>query len=389
MIALIKNIRNRKAHWFAIVFSFISLMTFSHCSQLEIPPDSTDDPVFTLTMTTETNDIMSFGGGIDGYRMFTSYEQESDGVYTFIGELKKEDLNLDTFPSVRFEVRDFQGFPSSVDIDQALIAAEAYFNQNLTGSSDTTYQAVFMATTGQACSNLPSNAFSWDFGDTFTGTGHAISHDYTDNSYKTVTLEINGPAGQYAMASRDISFAQNALTCGVQVNYNLTNSLNISAMAIGGIQPYSYTWNIGSTLQTISLPLDSIILDQEYCVTLTDASSCSSSWCGNVLSGYQVCEAQFSYSTSIVTDSVPAPDQFSTVTIIYKDGAGGEFRSDLGTQNPNAFFDILNVDDFIDNEFGDKTKKINIDFTCELFSGNANTIRINSGEGFIGIAYPD
>jgi hypothetical protein len=354
-----------------------------------IPPDSTGDPVFTLSMMTEANEILSFGGGIDGYRMFTSYEQGIDGVYTFIGELKKEDPNLDTFPSIRFEIRDFVENPSSVDVEQALMTAEGFYNQNLTGIFDTTYQAVFIASTGQACSNLPSDVFSWYFDDGSTDIGYSVTHDFLDNSDQTVTLDISGPAGEHAAVTRDISFAQNALTCGVQVSYFMTNSLNISAMPVGGNPPYSYSWNTGSNIQTISLPIDSLILDQEYCVTLTDAGACNSSWCGNVLSGYQICEAQFSYSTSIITDSIPAPDQFSTITIIYKDGAGGEFRSDTGTQDPNAFFDLFDVENFIDNEFGDKTKKMAIEFACELFSGNSNTMKIQTGEGVIGIAYPD
>lgn len=377
------------ANTVGIVWGIFLLLTLSRCNPLDLPPDITDDPVFTLTMATDAGETISFGGGVDGYRMFTSYEQGADGVFTFIGELKKEDVAPDIFPSIRFEIRDFQANPLSVDVTQALMSITGFYDQTLTGELDTIYRAAFTASTGQSCSGLPSSAFTWNFDDGTFGEGYSVIHEYPNNDERTINMEINGPDGEYVSVSRNLNFGANVLPCGLQVNAFQTNTLNLTASPIGGVPPFAYDWGIGASTQTISLAMDSLLFEQQFCVTLTDATGCGSSWCGNILAGFQICNAQFSYSTSMVTDSTEAPVQFSTVTVIYRDGQGGIFRSDRQAQDLDAFFDVLEEEDFKRNEFGEPTRKVNLGFSCDLFATNGSTIKINSGQGTIGIAYPE
>ncbi|MCB0651361.1 MAG: hypothetical protein KDC85_08825 [Saprospiraceae bacterium] len=372
-----------------ILLGVFLLLTLSRCSPLDLPPDVTEDPVFTLSMGTDAGETIAFGGGVDGYRMFTSYQQGADGVFTFIGELKKEGVVPDTFPSIRFEIRDFLANPLSVEVEQALMSVAGFYDQTLTGESDTIYRAAFTASTGQSCSGLPSSAFTWNFDDGTFGEGYSVIHEYPNNDERTINMEINGPDGEYVSVSRNLNFGANVLPCGLQVNAFQTNTLNLTASPIGGVPPYTYDWSIGANSQTISLVIDSFLLEQQFCVTLTDATGCGSSWCGNILGGYQICNAQFSYSTSMVTDSTEAPAQFSTVTVIYRDGQGGIFRSDRQAQGMNAFFEVQEVADFQLNEFGEPTKKVKLGFSCDLFATNGSMIKINSGQGTIGVAYPE
>jgi len=383
---LFKKMRYYKPRgWWGLLL-FLMLM---HCSPVELPPDVAGEPVFELNMSAEGGETFAFAGGVDGYRMFTSFEQGTDGVYTFIGELKKEDVNLDTFPSLRFEFRDDQINPSTVDIGQALMAIDGFYDQTLSGGTDTAYIATFSASTGQSCPNLPANAFTWDFDDGTFGEGFFVEHEYANNEERVVNLEVNGSDGEYVSVSRTLSFEGNALSCGLDVSeFSQGNFINLTVFPINAIQPFSYSWSIGSTAQTISLVVDSSLYDEEICVTLTDAIGCQSSWCGGFFGNYQVCSAQFSYNASMVIDSTQAPVQLSALTIIYKDGQGREYRSDRQPQSNTTFINLDTIEPFQENEFGYPTQKFNLEFSCDLLSGNGELITINSGSGTIGVAHP-
>jgi hypothetical protein len=388
---MMKFLKVKRYYKLMVCGGLLSLsLLLTHCSPVELPPDVAGEPVFEIAMSEEGGQTFSFAGGVDGYRMFTSFEQGADGVYTYIGELKKEDVNLDTFPSLRFEFRDDQVNPQNIDIDEALQAIGGFYDQTLTGSIDTTYLATFSASTGQSCPNLPASAFSWDFDDGTFGEGYAVQHAYSTNEERIVNLEINGPDGEYVSVSRKLSFEANALPCGLDVSdFSQGNIVNLTVFPINAIQPYSYSWSNGSTAQTVSVVLDSSLYAQPFCVTLTDAIGCQSSWCGGFFGNYQICSAQFSYASSIVIDSTQTPTQLSTVTIIYNDGQGGAYRSDRQIQSNSAYFYINSTEEFQENAFGYPTKKFNIDFNCDLISATGALIRINSGQGTIGVAYPE
>lgn len=365
-------------------------LLFTQCSQVELPPDMTGDPVFDLTMSSSGGETLAFAGGVDGYRMFTSFEQGDDDVLTFVGEFKKEEGNADTFPSLRFEFRDLQLNSPLVDIDQVLTSIDGFYDQTLTGGVDTTYRATFTASTGQSCPNLPSSAFKWDFDDGTFGEGFSIEHEYDNNEERVVNLEVNGSDGAYVSVSRNIMFEANALSCGIDVSSSgQGNFLNLTVFPINAVQPYSFNWNFGANTQTISLVVDSSLFNQEYCVTLTDSNGCEASWCGGFFGNYEVCSAQFSYATAMEIDSTQAPAQLSRVTVIYRDGEGREYRSDRQTQNNLAYFDISGVEVFLENEFGYPTRKFGVDFNCDLMSANGEVITINSGQGIIGVAFPE
>ncbi len=381
-----KKIYHKPMVWLGLLLSF----TLTYCSQIELPPDVVGEPVFEWNMSAEGGETFTFAGGVDGYRMFTSFEQGTDGVYTFIGELKKEDVNLDTFPSLRFEFRDDQINPENVDIGQALMAISSFHDQTLTGGTDTMYVATFSASTGQSCSNLPASAFTWDFDDGTFGEGFFVEHEYANNEERVVNLEVNGTNGEYVSVSRTLSFESNTLPCGLDVSeISQGNFINLTVFPINAIQPYSYSWSFGSTAQTISLVVDSSLYDEEICVTLTDAIGCQSSWCGGFFGNYQICSAQFSYNAGMVIDSTQPPVQLSTLTVIYTDEQGREYRSDRQPQGNISFINIDSIEPFQENEFGYPTQKFLLEFSCNLFSENGELIKINSGSGTVGVAYPE
>ncbi|MBK8566211.1 MAG: hypothetical protein IPN76_23430 [Saprospiraceae bacterium] len=81
--------------------------------------------------------------------------------------------------------------------------------------------------------------------------------------------------------------------------------------------------------------------------------------------------------------------QFSAATIIYSDDAGNKYRSDRQPQPSDYYFKILEVSDYDENEKGEKTKKISLEFTCRVWNESGEHIDIREGRAVIAVSYPD
>ncbi len=386
----------KKIQLIAILFSMI---LFSQCRKIKIVPDVEGTPVFFVSLSIGGTDSLQFTAGKDDYALFTSYQQGADSIYAFVGEFKKED-GTSSSPSLRFEIRDREANPVTVDVEQALsLSSYSFFVDNIIGELDTIYEARFSILPlppNCVLNNIAPEAFDWDFGDGTYSTGYSPSHIYENTGDKTVRLVANYDGDLQAISEQKMSFDTGFTSCSANIETELVQNglfLQLSAISIGGIPPYSYSWaNDTMPLSDIFIPLPLDSLSQFYSVTITDSQGCQAVMSGTIPieNPVDICSPVFDYSTEIRTDTIASNDvQFSTITIIYTDSDGYEYRSDIQAQN-NAFFTIQNVDDFANNENGEKTKKINIDFACELFSREGLPgINISSTGAVIGVAYPE
>ena len=73
--------------------------------------------------------------------------------------------------------------------------------------------------------------------------------------------------------------------------------------------------------------------------------------------------------------------------IQYTDSNGAVYRSDLQQQPNSNSFVITSVEDYENNENGDKTKKLHVSSNCILYNLNGNTLNFPF-EGVIAVAYP-
>ena len=382
-----------------ITFIF-SIILFSQCKKIEIVPDTEGTPVFFVNLDTGATNPLVFAAGLDDYYLYTAFEQGTDGVYTFIGEFRKETNQTDSIASLRFEIRDREAFPPQVDINQALsIPSYSFFNENTEVETDTIFTANFTlsnAMDGCLLNLLPSD-FHWDFGDGSDTFGFTPSHVYENNVSRIVKLTVDLGNNEEAVFEQTIHFDSSISPCSLEIQDTMIFMQNdpyieLSAFPGGGVAPYSYLWQDGSTASIYGQLLQDTFASIFYSVTVMDNAGCTISASGNIATNveFAVCIPGFVYETAILIDTIPFNNtQLSTVTIIYIDENGKEFRSDLQTQN-TAFFTIQNVENFTDNENGEKTKKMDVGFSCELFSNEGlPSINVPSGSGIIGIAYPN
>jgi len=148
------------------------------------------------------------------------------------------------------------------------------------------------------------------------------------------------------------------------------------------------TWPVSNALQVINAMV--AVADAEGC---TAGAGYSTFWNPGVIGTY--CSARFSYQVTEVmqVDSIPVVIQdslqLSTMVVEYTDAAGKLFSSAFAPQsNANTYFEILSVEDYDDNENGEKTKKLSLRFACRLWNANGSFIELQNGEAVMGVAYP-
>jgi len=95
--------------------------------------------------------------------------------------------------------------------------------------------------------------------------------------------------------------------------------------------------------------------------------------------------ASFFYPSTLTP--VIDPLDLSGIVIEWTDANGAVWTSNNDLQtSANSVFKVVSVEDYLNNENGDPTKKIQVEFSCKLFNG-ANSIEIKNAKSTIAVAY--
>jgi PKD repeat protein len=227
---------------------------------------STGQPVsFTATVTGGTAPYSfswSFGDGTTGSSNPASHTYTTKGTFM-----------------VTLTVRDTNGASAtashSVTVTPIALAADFSFNPT---SPTTNQQVAFTATVSGGTTQY---AFSWNFGDTSTGTGNPVNHAYAQANTYTVTLTVTDANGATATASHTVTvsgFVQKLL-----VDFGPTTTLvgdtTFVSVITGGVSPNTCSWDFGdgSAVQTgcspSQSPVHTYIATGNFTATLTVTDS--------------------------------------------------------------------------------------------------------------------
>ena len=129
---------------------------------------------------------------------------------------------------------------------------------------------------GTATGGTAPYTYSWNFGDSATTIGNPVSHTYATAGTYQATLTVSDSAGHVASASQTITVSA-PLTARFTYSPSspsVLTSIQFTATASGGAQPYSYSWDYGdgSTDSGASVS-HSYLLPGTYTVTLTVTDS--------------------------------------------------------------------------------------------------------------------
>ncbi|MCB0520863.1 MAG: hypothetical protein H6577_21225 [Lewinellaceae bacterium] len=382
------------------------------CKKIDLP-DPVDGPIVFSAAVQVNGTAKKWEAGVDDYYMFSEFQRDNYDVYEFSGRFQQENCAGQCGEILTIRIRDlkqttgvFSGVGDALRVDgnygfYSLVGGDTIWSVAI----DTVgYRVTFDA--GESEFATGAGAYTWDFGDSSTTAllDPVVEHTYGPSIMdRQVGLTVSS---NNQLCSGSIVRTVNPATsnpinqdCGLTLQVDSTNldtTLTIMALPVGA-PPFLYSWNDGSTSQSVEVFSPSGQVSAS--VTLTDATGCTAS--AGLATLYvpgimpAVCIARFDYESrpdtvhTVGFEIVPGDSlQFSGVTIEYTDAEGRFYSSGLLVQPPSSYFEILKVEDYDLNEKGQKTKKLTVRFACDLWDTAGGKIVFKEGEAVIAVAYP-
>lgn len=374
------------------IFLLIPILgLFTGCSdELTLPEPQMGAPVFEVSAELNGQAIQ-WQAGVDDYYMYTNYEQDNAGVYTFSGSLAQENCTEDCSGSLSFYFRDREVRTAGESFSlQSELMNGTYPFSPLRDSQEIDY---FVSFTNLSIGINPlGGSYLWEFeGVNATSSDFEPVVVYEQEGTYEVCLTASSMSCTQIQC-RDIHpGGQNDCYAAIAYLPDSSGAAYLQAFSFNGTPPYAYQWSEGSTSQGIVLSPNAV---GPQCVTITDSEGCSAETCALIvfdqgLGSFDVCYAGFSYE--IAEDTVFAqqnPLQLGAVAIAYEAPDGALYRSDWAPQEGQGQLQILSVEPFEDNENGLPTLKLDILFSAILYDNSGNSLLLENGSGFIAIAYP-
>jgi hypothetical protein len=358
------------------------VLTSTGCRKEE-PQVVTGDPVFYVNGTLNGSPLL-LRAGVADYYMYSEYSADQQNLYSFSGHLKTEGSSNPSSSSLRISITDSRySAPGPALIDSALFTGTYPFVQNQLPLLSIMFSA---SAYGDSILN-----YTWDFGDGNFGSGANTIHTYNNAGTYNVCLYtsfLHNNIPQEDTICNMINVG-NTNACSSEFTYAniIGNNFQFDATASGGTAPYQFNWDFGDTANATGSsithtftqpPNDGIVTVK---LTSTDANSCVFITQQNIpLPSATGCYANFT------AQAINMSQLFSNVTVEWTDANGITYSSANGV-GLNNLFQVLSVEDYENNENGQRTKKIKMRVTCTMFNGS-NTVQLDNAEIIFALAYP-
>jgi PKD repeat protein len=336
-----------------------------------------NQPVFYFKATLDESPV-KLQAGIDDYYLYASHQKDSAGVYGFIGTFQQI-ICPGCGPRLQIRINDYKITSGNPGVIDSALQLKNY--SYMLAGTQVVYDATFKSTYNKTVASR-----SWSFGDGTFSTDQDPVHTYQKTGSYAVCLRVTGVDG-----------CENSV-CNTEIIRDKNLHTAISAMPVGdsvkftqttiGKAPFTYLWTFGDGVRSLlQHPTHTFAISGGYSVKLKvkDADGDSVVTRFNAITSGDASSCAANYTVSqVVRRGNPS---LSQVLITWTDAAGKMYSSQNGPQDPDAFFKILDVTDYRENENGEKAKKIHAVFKCKLYKGSS-FIRINEGEAVIAISYP-
>jgi PKD repeat protein len=349
------------------------------CKKKEYPDSATtNDAVFFFNGSVSDNPV-SVAAGINDYYMYSSYKQDSNGVYSFTGNLRKTDCTDNCPLSLSISLRDSKQLPMG-----SLTTADTFTPGDYTfADNNPEYKVTFL----RSYNGNPAS-YHWDYGD--GSTGDSTTHIYKKSGAYKVSLTIKDVNGYVSSISNTVKVGLPANACRAEITaLNLPNGNVVTfAQSSSGQGTLSYLWNFGDgTFSTAANPgAHTYAIAGAYPVSLrvTDANSEVTYAYYNVITQSDLASRAPNFRVGSISSIQPL--NLSTASFSWTDPSGITYRSDRVTQPSSSYFKVVSVGDYSPNEKGEKTKKVKVNLSCRLSDG-INTITLNNAVAVICVAY--
>jgi PKD repeat protein len=317
---------------------------------------------------------------------------DQNGVYEFSSTFGPKNCSSNCPNTLKISIKDYRPSTAKPTVIDSSIAVGSYLFAAPSG-----IPSQFSQTFIGGLLNKTGILFTWDFGDqtpVIPTSTYSITHTYVQPGIYNVTLTVKDSSLCTSVITNAINLGQtnNPLTATYYpVNYPVNtvgDSVLFTAAPTGGTGPYSYSWNFGDgNSSTIAGPIHEYASAGTYLtsLSLTDAAGNTNIQYANInVPSTYGCASFFHLSTlSTVLD----PLDLKGIIIEWTDPSGKLWTSNNDLQtSANSSFKIVSVENYLNNENGDPTKKIQVELSCKLYNGT-NSIELKNAKSTIAVAY--
>lgn len=347
------------------------------------PVETTEASVFSFTGNINGN-YVSYSSGINDYYMFSSYNTDVNNVREFSGELKLKNCSGICSNSLKIKIknyRDLSGPTTSIDS----LINNSYYAYSIPTGNAAAYSVTLIP---QFVGGTPQT-YSWTFHDGNTSAASSPIKIYNKSGKYSVSLSIQSTALCTSTLSNIIKIGQtgNEVESNFTVSTPTGNVLSFTAQPVLGTPPYSYNWDFGDgNTSTLANPTHTYSTNGVYLtsLTVTDANNNSATYQNNInTQSPGTCLTRFTYVKSAIAN----PFNLSNVIVEWTDSNGIVYTSENNTQPSTSGFQITSVEEYLINENGQKTKKINGVLNCTLYNGT-NSVILDKANFTFALAYP-
>lgn len=330
---------------------------------------------------------LNIEAGKDEYYMSSSYRKDDLNVWAFQGNFIRPSCN-DCGEELLIEISNNERLDpgQNPNIAEALkVGAYTYRNQNTVSDI---YVVDFLS---ENTGNSGLEAANWDFGDGGLSAEMNPQYRYEDPNdlNPQVCLTTKDEDGCTSLICNEIRL--DSAACKVDFSYEMDENTGfVSFMDKSeGVPPLQYRWNFGDGFGA-SLGNPGYYFGNmgafQVCLTVTDATGCRQTLCKNIGTNPSFCSSNFTYSVNKV--SGPQVPQFSKVLIQWTDENGKVYRTDKQPQGIESSFDIRTSEPYKENEKGESTQKLSLQFACLLYAEDGTMISLDVQDAVIAVAHP-
>lgn len=325
------------------------------------------------------NEPISLKIGTNNYYCYSSYNQRTDCVYVFTGELKKFDCNPCP-QSLRVELSDYKPrlLGASVPVDSVFSKGSRGFMPSVSKANTIRFVAQ---------SNMETSSIRWDLSNGESSQGSVFNTEFTQRGPQTVSLTIRTKSNCESMVVNTVFVDERTIfACDIKTEPMQNNTSKFETTIIGGKAPYRYTWNFGDgSSSTLPAPNHDFKWIGSYPVKLkiedADNRVCESNYVHIVGNDKSSCAANMSLSNT------SSRSVFLTgVKIQWTDQSNTVLSSGNITQPSASYFEITNSQSYVPNERGEAGQLLSLRLNV-LLSDGKRKVWLKSENAVIAVTY--
>ncbi len=365
-------------------FAFLFLIGISFtCTKKKYPaPEVIEGGATYYSKLSINNSPVTLEAGVNGYYMYSSFNKDTNNIYSFIGDLKQ--VNCTNCPnSLKVQINDYKISlaNSSPKIDSALQVSTYPYQ---TGDPEPSYLVQFESLSSTESSYL------WDFGDGSTDNiRNPIKFYDKPGKYNVCLTTTNANSCKSSICNKEkIDISPNSCKASISVSSAFGNTILFNSSVSYGKPNYQYLWNFGDgTTANVANPSHTYKYRGAYSVFLrvVDAYGDTAvvNYNAKTATDNSSCAANYNRSTISL---IPSTASLSHIVVTWVDENGVVYTSNNTNQPLDGYFEIVSVSEGEKNENNQPTKKIMAKFKCKVYNGN-KSISIDNAEVVLCVAY--